>query len=69
MGGTVIPAFHIRGKVQPLLIVGVYNAGEERIDEYTPSRDGGSQHGGKARWYGQMLVEELKPFTDARYRT
>lgn len=54
-------------KIPPLLIVGVDNTGEHRIDEYTPTRARG--RGGKAEAYGQMLIEELKPFIDAHYRT
>jgi predicted alpha/beta superfamily hydrolase len=57
------------GVVEPLIIVGVYNTGEHRIDEYTPTGDGRVKAGGQADLYGRMLVEELKPFIDARYRT
>ena len=54
--------------VEPLIIVGIYNAGKDRIDEYTPTPDP-KYKGGKADAYGRMLVEELKPFIDAHYRT
>ena len=57
------------GKTQPLIIVGIYNAGKERINEYTPSADPKYKMGGKADLYGRMLVEELKPFIDHTYRT
>src|SRR3954454_7179698 len=57
------------GEVEPLILVGVYNAGNARIDEYTASRDRSSGKGGKAHLYGRMLVEELKPFIDSEYRT
>lgn len=57
------------GEIKPLIIVGVYNAGKERIDEYTPTVDAKVKQGGKADLYGRLLVEELKPFIDARYRT
>lgn len=57
------------GLVAPLIIVGIYNAGAYRIDEYTPTRDAARRAGGKADKYGRMLVEELKPFIDAEYRT
>lgn len=57
------------GKIEPLIIVGVYNAGKDRINEYTPAEDAKYKMGGKADLYGRMLVEELKPFIDARYRT
>jgi predicted alpha/beta superfamily hydrolase len=57
------------GEVEPLILVGVYNAGQNRIDEYTTSKDKGTGKGGHAHLYGRMLVEELKPFIDAEYRT
>jgi predicted alpha/beta superfamily hydrolase len=57
------------GLVAPLIIVGIYNAGAYRIDEYTPTRDSAKRAGGNADKYGRMLVEELKPFIDAEYRT
>jgi predicted alpha/beta superfamily hydrolase len=57
------------GKIEPLIIVGINNAGKDRIDEYTPAPDEKYKMGGKADLYGRMLVEELKPFIDSTYRT
>ena len=57
------------GKIQPLIIVGIYNTGKDRINEYTPVEDPKFKMGGKADLYGRMLVEELKPFIDSQYRT
>ena len=57
------------GKIEPLIIVGVYNTGTERANEYTPAEDSKYKQGGKADLYGRMLVEELKPFIDRTYRT
>jgi predicted alpha/beta superfamily hydrolase len=57
------------GKIEPLIIVGVYNTGKDRIDEYTPVADAKYKVGGKADLYGRLLVEELKPFIDKTYRT
>ena len=54
--------------IEPLIIVGIYNTGDRRIDEYTPVEDR-RLGGGQADAYGRMLVEELKPFIDAQYRT
>jgi predicted alpha/beta superfamily hydrolase len=48
------------GAIEPLIIVGIYNAGAKRNEEYTPPG---------ADAYGRLLVEELKPFIDAHYRT
>ena len=59
------------GEVEPLIIVGIHNTGR-RIDEYTPVKSETGKmrgHGGKADNYGRMLIEELKPFIDATYRT
>jgi predicted alpha/beta superfamily hydrolase len=55
--------------IAPVIIVGIYNTGSARVDEYTPTRDTSHQMGGKADLYGRMLVEELKPFIDTEYRT
>lgn len=57
------------GQIEPILIVAVYNAGADRIQEYTPTQDSRSHLGGGAAVYGRMLVDELKPFIDAEYRT
>ena len=57
------------GEVEPLIVVGVYNSGPHRMDEYTATPDRGHGAGGKAHLYGRMLVEGLKPFIDRLYRT
>ncbi|MFN2400789.1 MAG: alpha/beta hydrolase [Gemmatimonadaceae bacterium] len=59
----------LSGAIEPLIIVGISNAGIFRIEEYTPTRDRIRKIGGSAALYGRMLVEELKPFVDAEYRT
>ena len=56
------------GRVQPLIIVGVNHTGPGRLHEYTPTKDP-RLGGGLGKAYGRLLVEELKPFIDARYRT
>lgn len=56
-------------KIEALIIVGVYNTGKERVNEYTPVEDPNLKAGGKADLYGRLLVEELKPFIDEHYRT
>ncbi|HEX8180915.1 MAG TPA: alpha/beta hydrolase-fold protein [Pyrinomonadaceae bacterium] len=55
--------------IEPLIIVGIYHMGAGRVAEYTPSRDERIGQGGQAQLYGRMLVEELKPYVDAHYRT
>jgi predicted alpha/beta superfamily hydrolase len=57
------------GKIEPLIIVGIYNAGMERANEYTEQADPNYKAGGKANLYGRFIVEELKPFVDKTYRT
>jgi predicted alpha/beta superfamily hydrolase len=66
--GETADALAGAGAMEPLIIVGIYNAGVKRVDEYTPVEDK-RLGGGGADAYGRMLVEELKPFIDARYRT
>jgi enterochelin esterase-like enzyme len=55
------------GEVEPLVIVGVANAGERRLAEYTPTRDW-KLGGGEARAYGEMLMREVLPFLQSHYR-
>jgi len=67
----------IQGKlIEPLIVVGVANIGEGRVDEYAPtagvieSKDYPRKRSrGLAHVYGQFLIEELKPFIDKKYRT
>lgn len=61
--------------VAPIL-VGVGNTGDNRINEYTPTRgeftglDGEVRRSaGDAKRYARFFVQELKPFIDARYLT
>ncbi len=56
------------GRIQPAIIVGVYHAGENRVDEYTPTRDS-KRNGGKASTYLRALNQVIKPFIDSEYRT
>lgn len=53
---------------RPMIIVGIDNT-DSRIDEYTPTYDVARKAGGKADDYARMIIEELKPIIDARYRT
>lgn len=57
------------GAIRPLILVGIDHAGERRIDEMAPTRDLRTGRGGHAKAYGRMIVEEIKPFIDSRYRT
>jgi predicted alpha/beta superfamily hydrolase len=66
--GETADAVIASGEVEPLVIVGIYNNGEKRIGDYTPVEDR-RLGGGKADAYGQMVVEELRPFIAREYRT
>lgn len=55
--------------IEPIIIVAIGNAGRDRIDEYTPTRDNMHDAGGQADRYGQMLVYEIKPWVDHTWRT
>ena len=57
-----------QGRIEPLIIVGIYNTGEARVDEYTPTDDV-KLGGGHADDYGRLIIEELKPLIDRTYRT
>jgi predicted alpha/beta superfamily hydrolase len=55
------------GRVEPQVIVGIYNTGKSRIQEYTPTRVP-RLGGGRADRYGKFLVEEVMPFMHREYR-
>ncbi len=50
------------GQIQPLIIAGIYNTGPHRIAEYTHVRDRRGR-GGRARAYGKLIVDDLKPLS------
>lgn len=59
------------GQIEEALIVGIYNT-ENRDFEYTwnaMTNEDGSVEGGGGPRYARFIVEELKPFIDAEYRT
>lgn len=56
----------LENKIQPLIIIGIHNTAN-RMDEYTPVPARG--RGGRADEYGRWIIEELKSFVDANYRT
>jgi len=56
------------GEVQPLIIVGIYNAGKARVREYTPTKVP-RLGGGRADRFAKFLVEEVLPFVQGEYRT
>lgn len=55
------------GEAEPVIIVGIYNAGERRLAEYTHERDE-RMEGGEAGDYGLLITRELMPWMAAHYR-
>lgn len=65
-----------RREIAPPILVAIGHAGDHRIDEYTPTRadyvraDGTTaRSAGDGKRYARFVVNELKPFIDARYLT
>ena len=59
------------GKTQGVIVVGIDNGAERRLDEYAPWPFTFGDHGskGKGTLYADFLVHTLKPFIDRNYRT
>ena len=53
----------------PMIIAGIDHAGDDRIDEYTPTRDPRKKRGGGADEYVRLLADDIKPVIDERFRT
>jgi predicted alpha/beta superfamily hydrolase len=65
--GQTADHFIQEGLVEPLIIVGIYNAGKQRLQEYTPTRMP-KLGGGRANRYARFLTEEVRPFMQRNYR-
>jgi len=52
-----------------LIVVGIENAREHRIEEYSPYLNKQLEQGGQALDYINFIVRELKPYIDSTYRT
>ena len=65
--GQTADHFIYESRVEPLIIVGIYNAGKQRIGEYTPTR-APKLGGGRADRYAKFLLEEVRPFVNSQYR-
>jgi predicted alpha/beta superfamily hydrolase len=57
------------GRLPGLIVVGVDNAGEARLDEYSPWRDRQLGMGGRGDTYIRFLIHTLKPHVDRTWRT
>ncbi len=66
--GSTADRLTAAGEMEPVILVGVANAGLRRMAEYTAIRDT-RMGGGEGGAYGRLLIEELKPFIDRVYRT
>ena len=55
------------GEVEPLVIVGIYNTGDQRLAEYTHENNW-QMGGGEADKYGDLITRELMPWIASRYR-
>lgn len=65
--GQTADYFIAEGRVAPLIIVGIYNAGKQRLGEYTPTR-APKLGGGSANRYAKFLLEEVQPMVKGNYR-
>ena len=65
--GQTADHFIHEGRVEPLIIVGICNAGKQRLAEYTPTR-APRLGGGSANRYAKFLLEEVRPFVISQYR-
>lgn len=54
--------------IEEVIIVGIYNGLDHRLDEYTWTEMKG-EGGGKGKLYGEFLTKELKPYIDRVFRT
>ena len=54
---------------EPMILIGIDNGGPERVHEYTPTHDPAKKAGGRADTQGRMIIEELKPMVDSRFRS
>jgi len=55
------------GEVEPLVIVGIYNTGDQKLAEYTHEHNW-QMGGGEADAYGKLLTKELMPWIADKYR-
>ena len=57
------------GKIEPVIIVGVYNGGEHRLSELSPWRDARLGARGEGHAFMRWVVSELKDYVDSQFRT
>lgn len=70
-----IPTIKDNPELPKMILVGIDNDGENRMNEYTPWQitesplPGDIKLGGKGREYSVFVMDVVKPFIDAHYRT
>jgi len=57
------------GKIEPIIIVGIYNGGEYRTSEFTPGPLASGSEPAQGENYCKFVAEQVKPFIDQQYRT
>lgn len=71
----IIPTIKNHKKLPKVIVVGIDNAGDNRLNEYAPwHTDVGTTPqtasvGGDGMLYGEWVVKTVKPFIDSHYRT
>lgn len=58
-----------RGSIEPLIVVAIEHAADERVEEFAPVADKSRGVKGSANAYGRLLVHDIKPFIDRTFRT
>ena len=56
-------------EMEEIIVVGIYNLGAERMNEYAPWYEPMIQWGGKGKSYARFIIKTLKPEIDKRFRT
>lgn len=71
----LIPTIKNNKQLPKMIVVGIDNSGENRLNEYAPWLTDTSKNsffanfGGDGMKYGEWLVNTVKPFIDEKYRT
>ncbi len=55
-------------EMKEIIVVGIYNKGKERLNEYTPTKSA-KYSGGKGKLYAHFLIETLMPYINSHFRT
>ena len=64
-----LDALYNSGKITGVIVVGIESVEELRADEYGPYYNSGKDQGGDGPLYADFIINDLKPYVDANYRT